>query len=56
LPGAVAAGPTNANAVIEVSVKVRCKKALLPLTGRSEAEMTREQLADQYGAEERTWI
>jgi kumamolisin len=51
LPGAVATGPTNPNAVIDVSVKVRRKKALQPLTGRPKTVMTRQQLADQYGAE-----
>jgi kumamolisin len=51
LPGAVATGPTNANAVIEVSVKVRRKKALPTLTGRPETVMSRQQLAEQYGAD-----
>jgi kumamolisin len=51
LPGAVATGPASANAVIEISLKLRRKQALPVLTGRPEITMTRQQLADEYGAE-----
>jgi kumamolisin len=50
LPGAVAIGRANANATIEVSVKVRRKKPLPELTGRPKTVMTRAQLRDNYGA------
>jgi kumamolisin len=50
LPGAVATGPANANSTIEVSVKLRRKKELPPLTKRPDTVMTRAQLRDTYGA------
>lgn len=50
LPGAVATGRTNANATIEVSIKLRRKRALPELTGRPSAIITRQQLRDTYGA------
>lgn len=50
LPGAVALGRVNAHATIEVSVKIRRKKALPELTGRPKTVMTRAQLRDNYGA------
>jgi kumamolisin len=50
LPGAIATGPANTHAVIEVSVKVRRKKAMPPLTGRPEEILSRQKLADEYGA------
>jgi kumamolisin len=53
LPGAVATGPANAHAVIEVSLKLKRKKPLPPLTGRPETIMTRRQLTEEYGADPR---
>jgi kumamolisin len=50
LPGAVATGSTNANTVIEVSVKLRRKKVLPTVTGRPAVTLTRQEFADQYGA------
>jgi kumamolisin len=50
LPGAVATGRTNAYTSIEVTVKLRRKKPLPPLTKRPNTVMTREQLRDTYGA------
>lgn len=50
LPGAVATGPANANAIIEVTLKLRRKKALPAVTGRPQATITHTQLADLYGA------
>jgi kumamolisin len=50
LPGAVATGRTNLNAMVEVSVKVRRKQELPVLTDRPASPMSREQLADSYGA------
>jgi kumamolisin len=50
LPGAVSTGLANANTVITVSLKLRRKKPLPVVTGRPAAALTRQQLADQYGA------
>jgi kumamolisin len=50
LPGAVATGQANAHTVITVSLKLRRKKPLPIVTGRPAAALTRQQLADQYGA------
>jgi kumamolisin len=50
LPGAVALGRANANATIEVSVKVRRKNPLPELTGLPKTVITRAQLRDTYGA------
>ena len=50
LPGAVAVGRANANAVIEVSLKLKRKAALPPLTERPTEILTRERLAETYGA------
>src|ERR1700728_3608263 len=52
LPGAVATGPASANAVIEISLKLKRKQPLPPLTGRPEVAMPRQQLADDYGADQ----
>ena len=53
LPGAVATGPANTHAVIEVSLKLKRKSPPPPLTGRPDVILTRQQLADQYGADPR---
>ncbi|HET6176454.1 MAG TPA: S53 family peptidase [Candidatus Sulfotelmatobacter sp.] len=50
LPGAVATGRANANATIEVSLKLRRKQALPALTRRPDTAMTRAQFRDTYGA------
>src|SRR5580658_150770 len=50
LPGAVATGRANPNSTLEVSVKLRRKKALPALTKRPDTIMTRAQLRDTYGA------
>ncbi len=50
LPGARAIGRVNPHATIEVSLKLRRKKQLPPLTGRPAKIMTRENLAATYGA------
>jgi kumamolisin len=50
LPGAVATGRANANATIEVSIKVRRKKELPALTKRPDKPLTRQQLGDNFGA------
>jgi kumamolisin len=50
LPGAVATGPANANATIEVTLKLRRKEALPAITGRPKDTITHAQLADRYGA------
>jgi kumamolisin len=50
LPGAVATGRANPHTTIEVTLKLRRKKALPALTGRPAAVMTRQQLGDTYGA------
>ena len=49
LPGAKAIGRTNPNATMEVSVKVRRMKGL-SVTGRPTTALTREQVANTYGA------
>jgi kumamolisin len=50
LPGAIATGRANPHTTIEVTLKLRRKKALPALTGRPAAVMTRQQLGDTYGA------
>jgi kumamolisin len=50
LPGAVATGRANAHATITVSLKLRRKKALPKVTGRPAVTLTRQQLADEFGA------
>ena len=50
LPGAVATGRTNAHTVLNVTLKLRRKKPLPEIAGRPETPLTRQQLADQYGA------
>jgi len=50
LPGAIATGPANAHATIEVSLKLRRMNSLPALTMRPAMFMTRKQLADSYGA------
>jgi len=51
LPGAVATASTNANAVIEVTVKIKRKNALPDMNGRPKDVLTRRQLEEQYGAD-----
>jgi kumamolisin len=50
LPGAVSIGRANANTVITVSLKLRRKNSLPALNGRPAVTLTRQQLADQFGA------
>jgi kumamolisin len=50
LPGATATARANASATIEVTLKLRRKKALPSLTERPASSMTREDLAANYGA------
>src|SRR2546430_31889 len=50
LPGAIATARADANVTIEVTLKLRRKKALPPLIGRPAAAMTRENLRANYGA------
>ncbi|HTW30532.1 MAG TPA: S53 family peptidase [Candidatus Sulfotelmatobacter sp.] len=50
LPGAVATSRTNPNATIEVTLKLRRKNLLPPLTKRPDKILTRDQLRDTYGA------
>ncbi len=50
LPGAVATSRTNPNSTIEVTLKLRRKAALPPVTKRPDKILTREQLRDTYGA------
>jgi kumamolisin len=50
LPGARALGRTNPNSQVEVTVKVRRKRPLPPLEGRPASHMTRQALAETYGA------
>jgi kumamolisin len=50
LPGAVSIGRANAHTVIDVSLKLRRKKSLPALTARPANALTRQQLADQFGA------
>ncbi len=50
LPGAVATSRTNPNTTIEVTLKIRRKKALPEVTRRVEKILTRDQLRDTYGA------
>ena len=50
MPGAEAIGSANPHQNIEVSLKLRRKQPLPDLTGRPTHLMTREELADSYGA------
>jgi kumamolisin len=50
LPGAIATGPANAHAVLEVSLKLRRKQALPALTGRPAHPMSRKTLGNEFGA------
>jgi kumamolisin len=50
LPGAKAIGRANPNAIIEVTLKLRGKEKLPALTGRPATALTREQVANKYGA------
>jgi kumamolisin len=50
LPGAVATSRTNPNTTIEVTLKLRRKAALPPVTKRPTKILTRDQLRDTYGA------
>jgi kumamolisin len=50
LPGARVLGRANEHATIEVTLKLRRKKKLPELNGRPAATMTRQTLADTYGA------
>jgi kumamolisin len=50
VPGAKALGRANSHAVIEVTVKIRRKAAPPALEGRPAETMTRDQLAEQFGA------
>jgi kumamolisin len=50
LPGAVATSRTNPNTTIEVTLKLRRKTALPPVTRRPDKILTRDQLRDTYGA------
>src|SRR5271155_656449 len=52
LPGARALGRANPHTTIEVSLKLRPKNEIPDLTGRPAATMSREQLAEKYGASE----
>jgi kumamolisin len=52
LPGARALGRANPHTTIEVSLKLRRKNEIPDLTGRPTATMSREQLAEKYGASE----
>jgi kumamolisin len=50
MSGARATGPYNANATLEVTLKIRRKTKLPVLDGRPAKTMTRAELAAQYGA------
>ena len=50
LAGAKAVGPANPNTTIEVTVKLRRKGAPPAIPDPTDAPLTRDQLADQYGA------
>lgn len=50
LAGARAIAPSNPNATIEVTLKLRRKKALPTPTGDAATQFTREQLAEGFGA------
>ena len=50
LPGAKTVGGADPHQTIEVTLKLRGKQALPEITGRPAKLMTREQLADTYGA------
>jgi len=53
MPGARALGRANANSTIEVSLKLRRKAPLPPLTGRPATTMSRKALAATYGASQK---
>jgi kumamolisin len=50
IPGAKTVGSADPHQTIEVTLKLRGKQALPGITGRPAKLMTREQLADVYGA------
>ena len=50
LPGARALGRANPHTTIEVSLKLRRKNKLQDLTGRPSATLSRDELAEKYGA------
>lgn len=50
VPGAIAIGPANPRARVEVTVKVRRKKPLPELDGRPSAIISKEKFAKTYGA------
>ena len=50
LPGARALGRANPHTTIDVSLKLRRKAEIADLTGRPAATMSREELAEKYGA------
>jgi kumamolisin len=52
LPGARAMGPANANAVLDVLVKLRRKKEIPDLPGRPERMLSRDELNAAHGASE----
>jgi kumamolisin len=52
LPGARALGRANPHTTIEVSLKLRPKNEIPDLTGRPKTTLSREQLAEKYGASE----
>src|SRR5215469_15455110 len=52
LAGARALGRANPHTTIEVSLKLRRKNEIPNLTGRLATTMSREQLAERYGASE----
>jgi kumamolisin len=49
-PGAKAVGPANPDDMADVTLELRAKKELPPLTGRPRTIMTREQINDMYGS------
>ena len=52
LPGAKALGPANPHTTIEVLLKLRRKKELPDIDARPQEPVSREQLANEYGARE----
>jgi kumamolisin len=51
VPGATAAGPTNPNATLEVTLKLRRRKEIPDLDGRPQTVMSRQQLEAEYGGD-----
>jgi len=50
LPGATVTGRANPNATLEISLKLRRKNPLPPVTGRPTTIMSRKELGETYGA------